>query len=99
MLNIFSPFVLITGSSPQVCHEYLVSGQHGVANSKLTASTIWSNVSGDDHGPHRARLFTTAVDYGNGTYLRGAWSAKINDKNQYIQVNIDYHRDNLIFNG
>ncbi|OWF47671.1 uncharacterized protein LOC110454060 isoform X2 [Mizuhopecten yessoensis] len=74
--------------APQVCHEYLVSGMRGIPDNKLTASSTWSNKTNDDHKPHRSRLFTTAVDYANGTYLRGAWSAGVNDKNQYIQAEL-----------
>ena len=75
----------LTGS--QVCHEYLVSGPHGVPDSHLTASSSWnSHLPNDNNGPERSRLFTPAYDYGNGTFYRGAWSAGKNDKNQYIQV-------------
>lgn len=73
----------------QVCHEYLVSGAHGVPDSNLKASSSWnSHLSNDNNGPDRSRLFTTAYDYGNGTFYRGAWTAGINDKNQYIQVEL-----------
>ncbi|KAH3868489.1 hypothetical protein DPMN_031639 [Dreissena polymorpha] len=71
----------------QACHEYLVSGPHGVPDSHLTASSSWnSGLPQDNNGPDRSRLFTQAYDYGNGTFYRGAWTAGQNDQNQYIQV-------------
>lgn len=74
-------------SGAQVCHEYLVSGQHGVPDPHLTASSSWnSHLPNDNNGPDRSRIFTTAYDYGNGTFYRGAWTSGIRDKNQYIQV-------------
>lgn len=73
----------------QVCHDYLVSGPHGVPDSHLSASSSWnSHLPNDNNGPDRSRLFTQAYDYGNGTFYRGAWSAGVNDKNQFIQVKI-----------
>lgn len=64
-----------------------MSGQHGVPDSHLTSSSSWnSHLPNDNNGPERGRLFTQAYDYGNGTFYRGAWSAAVNDKNQYIQV-------------
>ncbi|KAL3886785.1 hypothetical protein ACJMK2_026757 [Sinanodonta woodiana] len=71
----------------QVCHEYLVSGPNGIPDSSLTASSQWnSHLPFDHNGPERARLFSLAIDFGNGTYYRGAWSAGVIDKNQYVQA-------------
>ena len=87
-VNKVNTFFFIFHLGSQVCHDYLVSGPHGVPDRALTSSSQWnSRLPNDNNGPERSRLFTTAHDYGNGTYDRGAWSSAYNDKNQYIQVN------------
>lgn len=93
----YIPFQAPVNAPPgaQVCHEYLVSGAHGVPDSHLTATSSWnSHLPNDNNGPDRSRLFTTAYDYGNGTFYRGAWTAGINDKNQFIQV--EFMRPSLV---
>ncbi|XP_022321816.2 uncharacterized protein LOC111123645 [Crassostrea virginica] len=71
---------------PDVCHENLVTGPRGVADSQITASSTHSNSTSDDYAPYRGRLYSFSQSFSNGTYLNGGWSAKYNDKNQYIQV-------------
>ena len=86
-MTYLSNYNWLTIKGAQVCHEYLVSGPHGVPDNHMTASSSWnSHLPNDNNGPERGRLFTQAYDYGNGTFYRGAWSAAVNDKNQYIQV-------------
>ena len=53
---------------------------NAIPDSSLTASSEWNA----DHGPKRGRLNLARV--GN---LRGAWAARTNDANQWIQVKLD----------
>ncbi|CAH1796584.1 unnamed protein product [Owenia fusiformis] len=57
----------------------LIDGPNPVDDHQLTAASVFDS----NHGAHRSRL--SAVRVGE---LRGAWSAKYNDKNQYIQVDL-----------
>ena len=78
----------------QACHDYLITGPHGVKDSQLSASSVWGQMP-DNHGPSRGRLFSDAVRYPNGTYNRGAWVARDNTQQQYIQVMKQYGKQNL----
>ena len=70
----------------QACHDYLITGPHGVKDSQLSASSVYGQMP-DNHGPDRARLFSDAVYYpNNGTYNRGSWVARDTNQQQYIQV-------------
>lgn len=73
-------------SGPDVCHENLVSGPRGVADSQITSSSTYSNSSSANYAPYRGRLYSPSLNYQNGTFLNGGWSAKVNDRYQYIQV-------------
>ncbi|CAG2203922.1 unnamed protein product [Mytilus edulis] len=73
----------------QVCHQYLVSGPKGVTNTQIQASTFFTNGSSHYFRADRARLHTPTIDFRNGTVLGGGWSAAINDKNQFIQVELN----------
>ena len=58
-----------------------------VPDSALTATSQYaSNQPSDNHGPDRGRLFSNAEQLPNGVYNRGAWSADVNNQQQYIQV-------------
>ncbi|CAH1794009.1 unnamed protein product, partial [Owenia fusiformis] len=62
------------------CTEQLISGNiYHVDDARLSASSTWD----ERHGVQRSRLNTP----GNST-LVGAWSARINDLNQWIQVDL-----------
>lgn len=78
--------ICFDGSGPDVCHENLVTGPRGVPDNQITASSTYSNSSGDNYAPYRGRLYSFSQSFQNGTYLNGGWSARSNDKNQYIQV-------------
>lgn len=71
---------------PDVCHGNLVTGPRGVPDNQITSSSTYSNSSGDNYAPYRGRLYSFSQSFQNGTYLNGGWSARVNDKNQYIQV-------------
>ncbi|XP_048775202.2 uncharacterized protein LOC125679781 [Ostrea edulis] len=74
---------------PDVCHENLVSGPRGVADSQITSSSTYSNSSSANYAPYRGRLYSPSLNYQNGTFLNGGWSAKVNDRYQYIQVQLN----------
>lgn len=74
-------------TGPQVCHEYLISGPHGIPDNKLTASTTFNNNSNSDYSPSRGRLFLQSVR--NTTYMMGGWSAAVNNPSQYIQAELN----------
>ncbi|KAK3107420.1 hypothetical protein FSP39_014196 [Pinctada imbricata] len=87
--NTHSQIASPNANGPQVCHEYLVSGKNGVDNSKMTATSTWTNATANmDHAPYRARLYNPAQRLQNGTYVSGGWSSKDNDKHQYIQAQL-----------
>ncbi|CAH1791242.1 unnamed protein product [Owenia fusiformis] len=69
------------GTSDKCMGMLLVNGlRHRVPDSELTASSMIDN----GHGPHRARLGTQM----EGANMRGGWSAKIKDQNQWIQADL-----------
>ncbi|XP_052809767.1 uncharacterized protein LOC128238182 isoform X2 [Mya arenaria] len=70
-----------TCSAKELCNDYLVMN---VSDSQLSASSIWDAT----HAAYRGRLNTPYVLFSDGSYLRGAWSARISDINQYIQVHL-----------
>lgn len=76
-------------SGHQVCHQHLVSGPNGVRDTQIQVSTRFTNGSRNDFGPARGRLHTPTIDYHNGTVLGGGWSAALNDKSQFIQVELN----------
>ncbi|XP_064618454.1 inactive carboxypeptidase-like protein X2 [Liolophura sinensis] len=74
-------------SAKDICSQYLVTGEQGVSDVALTASsTRHSTRPSDNYGPERARLNATAHIDNTGVYQRGAWSAQYEDIYQFIQV-------------
>ncbi|CAH3172036.1 unnamed protein product [Porites lobata] len=62
------------------CQEGALGIQNGdIPDNAITASSQWDG----NHGPDRARL-----NIANVGAKRGAWSAKYNDKGQFIQVDL-----------
>ncbi|XP_078346340.1 uncharacterized protein LOC144631705 isoform X1 [Oculina patagonica] len=61
------------------CMSPLGLEANGIPDSAITASSVWDS----NHGPNNARIFHMA-----GGGRTGAWSAKTNDKGQWIQVNL-----------
>ena len=71
-----------------VCSEPKKLGtQNGlISDSQISASSEWDS----NHGPSNSRLFYTPHDD-----RTGAWSAKTNDINQWLQI--DFKRTTAIF--
>ncbi|KAK3612133.1 hypothetical protein CHS0354_031206 [Potamilus streckersoni] len=71
-------------NGPRVCHEYLVSGSRGVADSQLSASSVF----GPGHEARRGRLHVHVEHHPNGFKLMGGWSALSTDPNPWIQASL-----------
>lgn len=69
-----------TPPKPISCLQALGMKNKKIPDSSITASSSWSA----NHGPDRARLDITK----EGS-KRGAWSAKKNDKKQWLQVKLE----------
>jgi len=61
------------------CMTPLVMENDQIPDSSITASSVWAA----NHGPNNARIYHMA-----GGGRTGAWSARTNDKGQWIQVNL-----------
>ncbi|XP_022809858.1 uncharacterized protein LOC111346861 [Stylophora pistillata] len=61
------------------CSSPLGMENYHIPDSAITASSLWD----PNHGPNNARIYHMA-----GGGRTGAWSAKTNDKGQWIQVNL-----------
>lgn len=73
--------MLIDGAVPPIpCSDALGMQDRSIPDASITASSMWTHT----HGPHRARL--NNVRQGSMT---GSWSAKTNDKGQWIQVKLN----------
>lgn len=68
------------------CHEYLISGPHGVPDAQLSASSALTF----SNNAHRARLYLEIKKYPNGFMLEGAWTANTSDKQPYIEVKLNW---------
>ncbi|KAL3885160.1 hypothetical protein ACJMK2_025255 [Sinanodonta woodiana] len=64
----------------QICNVFLVTGLYGVPDDHLSASTEYNY----QHAAKYGRINTTFV---NGLHI-GAWAARFNSKNEYIQVQL-----------
>ena len=75
------------------CEESLVTGQYGVSDSHLVASSFYKDTLYSD-APFRARINTEPEviedKEGPDVTLGGGWLAKTSDKKQWIQVSICY---------
>ena len=66
--------------------EVGVSAEVTIPNNRMTASSYWNSV----HAPHAGRLHLHSVLNSQGTVtLAGAWAAKTNDNNQWLQIELD----------
>lgn len=71
------------------CNNLLVTGQHGVPDSHMTASSFYEDSIYRD-SPERARLNLederVQIENGNYVIMGGGWVANDKDKNEWIQV-------------
>ena len=66
--------------------EVGVSAEVTIPNNRMTALSSWNSV----HGPQAGRLYQHAVKNSQGSLtLAGAWAAKTNDNNQWLQIELD----------
>lgn len=63
-----------------------VSAEITIPNNRMTASSSWKSA----YGPHAGRLHSHSVQNSQGAVtLSGAWSARTNDKNQWLQIELN----------
>ena len=83
IINLLPPSLGFT--PPHIaCRSALGLQDRRLSDNKITASSQWNAF----HGPERSRLHT----HKTGTYT-GAWSSRVNDKGQWLQVDLGHVSD------
>ena len=68
---------------PSVCLVPLGMQSGAIVDSQISASSVYNS----NHGTHQARLHLKASGQ-----IRGGWSSKVNDINQWLQVDLQQTR-------
>ena len=80
LLNFVFPEIVLTDVVVVECQKPLGMESGAISDGSITASSEWDAIS---HGAHLARLHHTA-----GDGRSGAWSSRINNAYQWLQVNL-----------